>query len=377
MRRWVCILFLLGLPAASRAQQYTVLDLGTLGGTGGNSYGVNNSGQVTGVAVTSAGQGHAFLWTPGQGMIDLGTLEGSTTSRGSAVNASGQVTGFSGSHAFRWTPESGMLDLGTLGGSSNGTGINGSGYVSGYSYTATNNFPTTKRAILWTEATGMMNLGTLGGTHSEGYGINDASQVVGWSETSDGGNHAFRWTPGVGMQDLGTFDGTGWSYAQGINNAGHVAGNVRLAGSNRNRAFLWTPEGGMQNIHGFGFDTFPWAINASDHVVGEAWVAFNPIDIRGFLWTPEGGMKDLNTLLVPEDSGWKIGSAWSINDFDYIAAEARNAEGVLRAVLLVPTAVPEPTTFALVGGVTGVGLWHWRRRRRQREAALDAAVTRC
>ena len=72
---------------------------------------------------------HAFLYTgtPGSGgvMVDLGTLLGATDSYGRAINASGQVAGYSYSlsgealyHAFRYTgtPGSGgvMADLGTL-----------------------------------------------------------------------------------------------------------------------------------------------------------------------------------------------------------------------------------------------------------------------
>ena len=61
----------------------------------------------------------------------------------------------------------------------------------------------------------MRNLGTLGGKNSDAIDLNDATQVVGWSETADGNAHAFLWTPGRGMEDLGTLGGAS-SLAWGI-----------------------------------------------------------------------------------------------------------------------------------------------------------------
>jgi probable HAF family extracellular repeat protein len=67
-------------PALGSAQQrsttqYTVTDLGTLGGTTSLAYGVNHAGVVDGVATVPDGNQHAFLWHRGH-MTDLGTLGG-------------------------------------------------------------------------------------------------------------------------------------------------------------------------------------------------------------------------------------------------------------------------------------------------------------
>jgi probable HAF family extracellular repeat protein len=132
----------------------------------------------------------------------------------------------------------------------------------------------------------------------------------------------------------------------------------------------------MVDIHGLGFNSYTWAINSSDHIVGESRVNNPQLEVRGFLWTPESGMMDLNALLVPEDNGWFIQAAYGINDSGYIVAEAQNAAGIFRPILLVPVAVPEPTTLALVGGVASLRLWRWRRRRRQCEVASVATVGR-
>jgi probable HAF family extracellular repeat protein len=83
----------LGGAATSRADlvKYTVIDLGTLGGSYSAAWGINDSGQVIGNGLTSGGDTHAFLYSGGV-MADLGTL-GGNISAASGINASGQSWG--------------------------------------------------------------------------------------------------------------------------------------------------------------------------------------------------------------------------------------------------------------------------------------------
>jgi len=69
-------------------------DLGVLpGGMSSEALAINNLGQVSGWSyATSAQIMHAFLWNPGTGMQDLGTL-GGPTSAATAINNFGEVTG--------------------------------------------------------------------------------------------------------------------------------------------------------------------------------------------------------------------------------------------------------------------------------------------
>jgi probable HAF family extracellular repeat protein len=66
--------------------RYTVIDLGTLGGTFATGLGVNNEGWVTGFANLAGDENHhAFLWVNGV-KTDLGTL-GGPNSVGNSLNA--------------------------------------------------------------------------------------------------------------------------------------------------------------------------------------------------------------------------------------------------------------------------------------------------
>ena len=88
----VLILCFLICGTAQAVVQYTVTDLGTLGGTDSYAYGINASGQVVGYCHTTGNAAdHAFLYS-GSTMTDLGTL-GGTDSYANGINDSGQVVG--------------------------------------------------------------------------------------------------------------------------------------------------------------------------------------------------------------------------------------------------------------------------------------------
>ena len=94
-----------------------VTDLGTPKGTNSFVSGINNSGQV--IMTVSGAVSHAFVWSIGTGLIDLGALSGVNASQGLGINNHGQVVGLSytlqyGETAFIWTRNSGMVDLNTL-----------------------------------------------------------------------------------------------------------------------------------------------------------------------------------------------------------------------------------------------------------------------
>ena len=103
---------------------------------------MNASRHIVGTSQTATGEEHAFLSTPNDGMVDLGTLGDEVFSEATAVNALGHVAGSSKTpsgetHAFFSTPSMGMIDLGTLPGSasSRATALNDSDQVVGQTST--------------------------------------------------------------------------------------------------------------------------------------------------------------------------------------------------------------------------------------------------
>jgi probable HAF family extracellular repeat protein len=88
----------------------------------------------------------------------------------------------------------------------------------------------------------MSDLGTLGGRDSYGYGLNNLGEVVGESETADGGYNAFAFYNGA-MHDLNSLlpTGSGWhlQIAWAVNDAGQIVGTGELNGEQQ--GFLLTP----------------------------------------------------------------------------------------------------------------------------------------
>ena len=273
---------------------------------------VNDSGQVVGSIAN-----HAFLWTLPTGIIDLGTL-GGTTSEATAINASGQVTGWSEidltgtgrRHAFLWTAAGGMRDLGTLGGASDDVSearaVNVNTRVVGWSE-GRSEIDGFRHAFSWTPAEGMVDLGTLGGRDSDAVAVNATDRIVGWSEIAigddpfgDGAVHAFSWTPTDGMVDLGTLGGVS-SKATAVSATGQIVGWSEIAiGDDAVHAFSWTPRGGMVDLGTLGRrDSVARAVNTTGRVVG---IVQTPgavpgySDRRAFSWTAEEGMVDLGAL---------------------------------------------------------------------------------
>jgi probable HAF family extracellular repeat protein len=319
------------------AVQYTITEIGTLGGTISSARGINAAGQVAGTARVSAGHRHAFRYSGGV-MTDLGTL-GGTESVGAAINDAGQVTGWSrqGNETLRAYLYSGgtIGDLGTLGGtSSQAWAINNGGQVAGFARRTDD----VTHAFLWTNGT-MLDLGKPHGTGSRAFGMNDLGDVVGEILTSTD-SRPFLYSGGT-MSDFGTPLGWTSARANDINNLGQIVGYAVQQPGGSSHAFLYH-NGVATDLGTLGSYSIAQAINQNGQIVGQAGTG-------AFLYSG-GQMLDLSTLLV-NGSGWTLTSADGINDVGQIVGYGTNPAGQTRGFLLTP--IPEPAMTALLG-VAGI-----------------------
>jgi probable HAF family extracellular repeat protein len=259
-------------------RQGTMQDLGLLPGTDAcKAFAINDSGQVVGWC-RHQGAYQAFLWTVETGMTALSIPD---SSRAMGINNQGHIVGSQGdpAHAFlyrdgtgedlgpghalgindrdqvvgygdgatagtlvaRLWDEAGPHDLDTEGGSTSAKAVSASGLVAGRS-TRGEPYPGPFHAVLWTPD-GVSDLGTFGGFYSQALAIS-GDLIVGTSQTASRANRAFLYDingPGypVDLQDLIRPSGCRLYSAEGINDAGQIAGSADCGGESF--AFLLTP----------------------------------------------------------------------------------------------------------------------------------------
>jgi probable HAF family extracellular repeat protein len=272
---------------------------------GGIGLGINDAGSIVGrygsgtiMPLPGPGipSGGGFIWNPvTREFNDLGDLGGFNV-EATAINNSNQVAGSSEAfhffdingvptllpvpRAFFWDATNGMQDLGTLdGGASRGTAINESGSVVGWSSLLDG----TDKAFIWDAVNGMQAVGDQDG---RAFGINDLGQVVGMI-SGDGVSQppgGFIWDQENGMKSLGRI------LPRDINNSGVAIGFGEDI-SGQLTAVLWKDDLGIVALHDLVSISSEWhlwgayAINDRGQIAG---TAFNEVDgrFRGFLLTP-------------------------------------------------------------------------------------------
>ncbi len=267
----------------------TVRDIGSPGSIAATPYGINNRSEIVGVAGTSDGKSHAFLFRNGD-LSDISAQLNYSPVVATAINDRGEITvrlspPGDGMRGFLY--RDGLFrDIGTLGGSTYPTAINIDGVVVGNSQP--DSF--TPFHPFFAQDESITDLGTFGGKQGLANGLNASRQIVGKAQYSDNlTTHAFVHFNGR-LHDLGTL--------------------------------------------GTGRDSEALAINDAGVIVGTS-TTISDIRLKGFIYK-DGQMLDLNTLIPPEfgKDGF-LSRAIAINNRGQILA-------TISAGVCILTPVPEP-----------------------------------
>jgi probable HAF family extracellular repeat protein len=356
---------------------WTLIDLGTLGGSETFADSINDLGQVVGTSrLANDSDTHAFFYANGViqdisplnsgdiragrlGLNDLGyiasgvmvgdayypaiyhTQGAQITTLGSlgcgsgftgvatALNDSGLTVGYSylslggPRHAFAYRNGS-MSDLGSLGGYSGALAVNSSGVAVGFASDTPGGFG---RAVVWANNS---ILDISNGFESEARDINDFGQVVGQATSPIGTHQAFLWNNGA-TENLGLLPTGRNSEAYSINNQGDIVGTADVVSS-------------------ITFETNPITreVNITTNYHNHAFFFSN------------GSMFDLNSL-ISTNSGWELYSACGINNSDQIVGWGSLDGGEhIRSFILE---VPEPSVASIL---IAAGALVWHRRSRQK-----------
>src|SRR5208337_135057 len=355
--------------AVAQQPRYAVVDLGTLGGTFGLAFGINDKGKVDGFANLPGDTAqHAFVYANGV-MTDLGTLGGPSSAayegpteallagglaETSMLDPNGEDFCGYGDNliclAFSW--QNGvMTPLDTLGGNNaQGGGINDRGQIAGFAENSAPdpNCPAPQvlqfKPVVWNNGH-IQVLPTYPGDQEGGvFWLNNKGEMVGASggcAAYDGRyglplapKHALLWRKGSVPVDLGNLGGKINNAAFAINDNEQVVGTSDLPGDQYQHAFLWQ-KGVMSDLGTLPGDVISvgCGINNRGQVTGVSVDAGG--NLRAYIWQ-NGVMTDLNSL-IPPNSPLYLMHAFGINSAGEIVGFALQiSTGEIHAYLAIP-----------------------------------------
>jgi len=342
---------------AAQPPQYTVIDLGTLGGTFSFAGVVNNHAWVSGSSTLPDDTAvHAFFWKSGT-MSNLPTL-GGPNSAGFPLNERGEVSGVAETSTkdplgedpcgfgtflicLPVTWQDGVITniLPTLGGA-NGFAreINNRGEVAGFAENTTHDPTCTPpsvvqfKPVLWDNGGQIHELPTVGGD-PDGivFAVNDKGQAVGQTGNCFTSLHGVFWQQGT-PTDLGSVEGL-QLFPVYINNQAQVVGTAFSPATFI--AFLW--QRGVATILG----TLPGDVaSTADGINNKGQVVGGSFDRNGneraFIWQ-NGVMTDLNSLVPADSSLFLLEATGKINSRGEIAGIGfQSSTGEVHAFLATP-----------------------------------------
>lgn len=192
--------------------------------------------------------------------------------------------------------------------------INAAGEIAGWSFGSA-----PKIAVLWDADGNPIELAPLpGDQESQAEGINDAGIVVGWSRGAGEAEMAVVWGPDRLPMELPRLPGHARSRARGINDAGVVIGRSWIDGTQR--AVMWRQDGAVVELSRLPGDPGGEAlgINTEGVIVGTSRDTPETGRARtAMVWYPDGSEASLSPLPGDEES-----IAIAINDVDLVVGES-------------------------------------------------------
>ncbi len=318
IRTWILLALSLVGPPAARAQSYNFVSIDAGGNYQTELYGINNNGVLTGVALDSTYLSTGVIFNGG--VPTFVSTPGAVDTEFYQVNSAGQIaTSYygadniyhaavynSGSSSWTYLPDVPNYAENLAGGINNHGVVLGDPFVNnsfvggvGWTWNGSSYSP-----LFSAPGSDPTQLGTAT------YSINDAGQIVGYYQDSNGVIHGYL-KDGSSYTTLDAPGADGTTSAQGINNLGYVTGYYLDASGNYN-GFVW--HNGQ----------------------------FTPLDVNfaGAMGTDITGINDQGDLV-----GWYLDANGDLHGFEALS-------------------VPEPTTVSLMAsGILGIVILARRRRR--------------
>jgi len=322
------------IPAIGLSQEYTLTDLGTLGGSPSLASAVNDSGQVVG------GAGEPFLYSKGTmtgvwpGNPESGAAVALNNNGHLVVNLS--VDDYGDTESYLWSGHN-WTDVG-IGGA---TSMNASDMVVG------NSTNRGQPVAYWVYAKGQLDTSpgyAFGGADALAWTVNDAGEIAGACANPD---------PNIGPSgcvfgaNISPYRLDNLSVPRGDLAAVAIRSDGTTCGQDNNAAIAIWSSNGTEIFHdSFGDGSACEALNDYGVAVGNF---YSPTFVTGslaFVYDPVSGVRDLNNLITKlsiKGHSVTIENAVSVSNTGFIAANCLYTEGNensdWRACLLTPNPV--------------------------------------